>query len=85
MCAGLRSSLPVWQIVLLIIVLQQRGKEGKDGFAGRSKDIVVEAASGSLQSILDCFDFHFDRFEGLMFHTENPLENVCATEASPEA
>ena len=43
MCAGLRSALPVWQIILLY------PKEGKDGFAGGSRDFreisVVGAAS----------------------------------------
>ena len=32
-----------------------------------------------------CFDFHFDRFEGLMFETEKLLENVCAAGASAVA
>ena len=32
-----------------------------------------------------CFDFDFDRFEGLMFETEKLLENVCAAGASPVA
>ena len=32
-----------------------------------------------------CFDFHFGRFEGLMFETEKTLGNVCAAGAFPVA
>ena len=32
-----------------------------------------------------CFDLHIDRFDGFIFEAEKPFENVCATEASPEA
>ena len=45
--------------------------------------LAVCADGGASRATRTLFRLHFDRFDGLMFKAENPVENVCTTTGLP--